>query len=533
MEGFYAKINQQFASVIYKNEAIISEIESVKEKITKMLEDLTIRNDAIIDEVQLYQQSANKEFKQLYAELVPKVTLGSLEQRAATAEEAATKLRNDQTRYLKQIEDLEFEVKNLKSVSLLSQKDKYNRTLQIEVESLEKKLKAADARYKALEERIASANNQPSTAPEPVAPEPVAPEPVAPEPVAPEPVAPETVAPETVAPETVAPEPEEDVNESSEDTMTRCYARIGTDKISPDSLTPDEISAYPSDVYKSKTGKFLGKPCINLVRAIGDVFCAEHATGFSDIRAEPPSDGEKPKKKKKATSVATTEPVVETPTVEEPSQPVVSEPSQPVVSEPSQPVVSEPVVSEPVVETNAVVEPVKDTQPVVVEPAKEKKTRKKKVATEEPKVNAEEPINSTEQTQDTTAPAPIEEKIKKPRKKKADAQVSADGAPEQVADVIAPTTEETPGSQSSTPGSKRGRKKKETPPTPTRTPVTQKEYILKEVEGVTKVSKPDWAFIEPWDSPEGVQYVIDTKTNYVFEATETGEIGAWTGFMRV
>ena len=64
-------------------------------------------------------------------------------------------------------------------------------------------------------------------------------------------------------------------------------------------------------------------------------------------------------------------------------------------------------------------------------------------------------------------------------------------------------------------------------------PITQKEYTLQKVEGVSRVNKPDWAFIVPWDGPDGKQYVIDDKTNYVFEATETGEIGAWTGFMRV
>ena len=129
-------------------------------------------------------------------------------------------------------------------------------------------------------------------------------------------------------------------------------------------------------------------------------------------------------------------------------------------------------------------------------------------------------------TNEPVNPAPVEEKVKKPRKKKADTE------PVVVTEPVTEKTEQAPGSQSSTPGTKRGRKKKETPPTPSRTPIQQKEHTLQKVEGVTKVSKPDWAFIEPWDAPDGTQYVVDTKTNYVFEATETGDIGAFTGFMR-
>jgi len=480
MEGFYAKIKQQFASVIYKNEAIISEVETVKEKFAQMLDNLTVQNDAIIDEVQLFQQTANKEFPLLCADLVPKVTIGSLEQRANTAEQTVIQLRNDQTQYLKQIEDLEFEVKNLKSVSLLSQKDKYNRTLQIEIESLERKLKSAEAKYKALEDRM-TASQQPCS-----------------NVLSPNPVVTELVDAVTEPDDAIAPEPVPST------TLTRCYARIGADKISPDSLTPEEVATYPSDVYKSKTGKYLGKPCSNLVSVSGDMFCSEHSNGFSDIRAEPPSDGDKPKKKKKAVS-ATASDSAETA---------------------SNPAVVEPTVVEP-----TVVEPTANT----VEPVKEKKTRKKKVvaAVEETPTTTEQTGTTSEPSQEPVTPAPVEEKVKKPRKKKTDATVTEPDSTPTNATAAPVDADATPGSQSSTPGAKRGRKKKETPPTPTRTPITQKEYTLQKVEGVSRVNKPDWAFIVPWDGPDGKQYVIDDKTNYVFEATETGEIGAWTGFMRV
>ena len=513
MEAFYAKINQLFTSVTNKNEAIIADVEQVKEQCTQMLEKLTIQNDAVIDEVQLFQQSATKEFKQICADLVPKATLGSLEQRANTAEQTVTQLRTDQTRYLKQIEDLEFEVKNLKSVSLLSQKDKYNRTLQIEIESLERKLKSAEAKYKALEDRItASGTQQPSFTPTADAVEPSA---------------------DAVEPSADAVEPSADAVEPS--AMTRCYARIGADKISPDSLTPADVATYPSDVYKSKTGKYLGKPCPNLVSASGDVFCSEHSSGFSDIRAEPPSDGEKPKKKKKAAAATASDSVAtqEQPVAVESTANTVEATANTVVEATANTVVE--ATANAVVEAtaNAVVEATANA----VELMKEKKTRKKKVgaAAEETPATTEQTGTTSEPSQDPVTPAPVEEKVKKPRKKKTDTVVTdPDATAAPTAATAAPTdADATPGSQSSTPGAKRGRKKKETPPTPTRTPITQKEYTLRKVEGVTRVNKPDWAFIVPWDGPDGKQYVIDDKTNYVFEATETGEIGAWTGFMRV
>ena len=497
MEGFYAKINQLLSNVVSKNEAIISEIETVKEKWAEMLDKLSSQNDTIIDEIQLFQQTATKEFKEFCADLVPKVTLGALEQRANTAEQTANQLRSEQTQYLRQIEDLEFEVKNLKSVSLLSQKDKYNRTLQIEIENLERKLKSAEAKYKILEDSVSakledsvSAKLQPSA--------------VTPDNSAAEPN-------DAVAPDSV-------VTEQSQSTLPRCYARIGTDKISADTLTVDEIAAYPSDIYKSKTGKFIGRPCTNLVSVDGNVFCAEHSTGFSDIRAEPPRDGEKPKKKKKATSAtASLGSAAASNDVVTADSPAVAAEAPTVAAEAPAVAAEAPAVA---AEAPAIAA---EAPAVTVGIVKEKKTRKKKTTTTE-ESQAVSNVDTNTQVETTTNepvnPAPVEEKVKKPRKKKADTE------------PVTEPTEQAPGSQSSTPGTKRGRKKKETPPTPSRTPIQQKEHTLQKVEGVTKVSKPDWAFIEPWDAPDGTQYVVDTKTNYVFEATETGDIGAFTGFMR-
>jgi hypothetical protein len=528
MDAFYAKINQLLTNVISKNEAVISAIEKVKEKCCQMLDELNTQNDNIIDQIQLFQQTATKEFKTLCASLVPKSELGDLEQRYTTSEQNANELRAGQTKYLKQIEDLEFEVKNLKSVSLLSQKDKYNRTLQIEVESLEKKLKAAEAKYKALEDRLTA---QPTDV---------------------------LVQTSAQVPLSINADAEPDDAEAEpEKPMDRCYARIGTDKIAVDTLTADEIAAYPSDVYKSKTGKFIGRPCTNLVSASGVVFCSEHAKGFSDIRAELPSDGAKPKKKKKTEAVeahtSTAEASIDSaiassetmsaPSVAEPS-PSVAEPS-PSVAEPS-PSVAEPSpsVAEP---SPSVAEPSPSVaEPIAEQPTKEKKPRKKKatVTTDETnniaqnvdsQVDVPQSVEPTSNAETLSTPG---EKVKKPRKKKTDTTVISaseviSGETQNVSEPVAPQADKTPNSQASTPGAKRGRKKKETPPTPTRTPITQKEHTLQKVEGNVKPSKPDWGFIEPWDAPDGTQYVVDTKTNYVFEATDTGDIGAFTGFMRV
>ena len=479
MEAFYGKFTELFKSLINKNEAIICQIETVKEKYCQMLDELSSHNDAIIDEIQLFQQSATKEFKTICSEYVPKGSLGDLEQRANNAEQNAIHLSNDQTTYLKKIEDLEFEVKNLKSVSLLSQKDKYNRTLQIEVENLERKLKAADAKYKALEDRLTTVQKN-SKIVEPV----------------------DAVAePVDAVAEPIDAKPEQ---VSISKSINRCYARIGSDKITVDSLSQDEIAAYPTDVYKSKTGKFVGRPCINIVSAPNGIFCQEHINGFQDIRVEPPSDGTKPKKKKKAESSESTSATSNS--ADASVSPAIAS-SESIIEQPSAP---------------------------VEQPTKEKKSRKKKTTSTEENiiVVVDTTVNNDiQQTQDSSQTIAPEEKVKKPRKKKTDTVT-----PQVPVDAINVDEEQeqvkTPSSTSSTPGAKRGRKKKETPPTPTRAPVSQVEHTLQKVDSNIRPSKPDWAFIEPWDAPDGTQYVVDIKTNYVFEATDTGDIGAFTGFMR-
>jgi hypothetical protein len=569
MEAFYSRVCQLFTSVINKNEAVINEIEEIKTKCSEMLSQLSNQNDTIIDEVQLFQQNATKEFRMICDDLVSKSTVSSLEQRAYGAEQSANQMLEQQTKYLRQIEDLEFEVKNLKSVSLLSQKDKYNRTLQIEVESLEKKLKASEMKYKVLEERINSSSVEPNV---------VSPKRIP----TPESKKYEYVCTEKTNVSTVC-------GYSIPSLPSRCYARIGNEKLAADTLTTDEINAYPADVYKSKTGKFIGRPCANYVSNNGSNFCVEHSEGFYDIRLEPPTDGDKPKKKKKAIcdNPANT---VEPPLANAP-EPVANAPEP--VANASEPVANtvEPVANAPEPVANTVEPPVANT----VEPPKEKKTRKKKTTTEQEQNISTDAININEPGINSSIES---EKVKKPRKKKTDeptptitnqntdiqaveqvpsSQTSTPGSTsakrgrkkketptEQTVEEPTPASqtstpgstsakrgrkkketpteqtveEPTPASQTSTPGStgaKRGRKKKEPETSPVRTPIVQKptEYTLKKVDAKVRPSKPDWAFIEPWDTPEGVQYVVDTKTNYVFEATDSGDIGGFTGFMRI
>jgi hypothetical protein len=537
MEAFYSRVCQLFSSVIDKNEAIIIEIEEIKTKCSEMLEQLGKQNDAIIDEVNLFEQNATKEFKIICDDLVSKSTFNSLEQRANDAEHAANQMLDQQTKYLKQIEDLEFELKNMKSVSLLSQKDKYNRTLQIEIENLEKKLKASEAKYKNLEDRIylpptaatemteapAMATSQPQVL-----------------------VSPKTKTPTKRAVSPIQPKLGSSTSSPTHDTIScqllRCYARIGNDKIAPATLTTDEISAYPPDVYKSKTGKFIGHPCANQVSISGAIFCAEHSTGFNDIRVEPPTNGDK-KKKKGAVLV----PIETNDTA---TMPVVANSVEPNVS---------------VLENTTLIQ--ENAQVLeVVEQVKEKKTRKKKTIVDEQSAVVSATVAlSTNPVVEVNNAAQSDEKVKKPRKKKNTDETemnenqtptSQTSTPETTGakrgrkkkETTATTTPQqqqeivlSPASQASTPGStgsKRGRKKKEQPPSPVRTPIVQqqKEHSLVPVsDAANKIrpNKPDWAFVEPWDAPDGTQYVVDTKNNYVFEATDSGDIGAFTGFMRV
>ena len=558
MEAFYSRVCQLFTSVINKNEAVISEIEEIKTKCSQMLEQLSSQNDSIIDEVQLFEQNATKEFKIICDDLVSKSTVNSLEQRANDAEQAANQMLDQQTNHLKQIEDLEFEVKNLKSVSLLSQKDKYNRTLQIEIENLEKKLKASEAKYKALEDRV---NSPPavlattSTATQ-------------------QPVieSPKMTTPPTRAISPIQPKVNSrtvsHVPIASADKLTRCYARIGNDKIAPDTLTTEDISAYPSDVYKSKTGKFIGRPCINLVSNSGDIFCVEHATGFNDIRVEPPVDGDKPKKKKKGAATSPSETAdTATITATVPEQIILTQEIQ----QTSEVVPNSVELITSVQEHTTLIQ--ENEQALeVVEPVKEKKTRKKKTVVDEQSAVSETVVSSTTLVEEVNTVAQSDEKVKKSRKKKTtdEQEISENQAPISqsstpgttvakrgrkkkepatpevetgVATNLQQETVSSPTSQASTPGStssKRGRKKKEQASSPVRTPIVQqqqqKEYSLVPIPGNSKnirPSKPDWAFVEPWDAPDGTQYVVDTKNNYVFEATDAGDIGAFTGFMRV
>ena len=561
MEAFYSRVGQLFTSVINKNEAVITEIDEIKTKCSEMLEQLSSQNDSIIDEVQLFQQNATKEFRIICDDLVSKSTVSSLEQRAYGAEQSASQMLEQQTKYLRQIEDLEFEVKNLKSVSLLSQKDKYNRTLQIEVENLERKLKASEMKYKALEDRINSSAESLTTEHPTVST-----------------AQPKVVSPKrTHSPKSKKSDTDASAN-SSDDKLpstnlipflpTRCYARFGNEKIAADTLTTDEINLYPADVYKSKTGKFIGRPCGNYVSINGSNFCVEHSEGFYDIRLEPPSDVEKPKKKKKAitdTSANALEPAANAVepaanTVEPPANTV--EPPANAVEPPANAVEPPANAVEPA--ANAVEPPANAVEPPAnaVEPAKEKKTRKKKTVIEQ---EQNVPTDATNISEPVINPSTETEKVKKPRKKKTEEPATITNTTTDIQPVeqmpssqtstpsstgakrgrkkkdtaTEQTVEETtPVSQTSTPGStgaKRGRKKKEPETSPVRTPIVQKptEYTLTKVDGKIRPSKPDWAFIEPWDTPEGVQYVVDTKTNYVFEATDSGDIGSFTGFMRV
>lgn len=555
MEAFYSRVCQLFTSVITKNEAVISEIEEIKSKCSQMLEQLSSQNDAIIDEIQLFEQNATKEFKIICDDLVSKSTVNSLEQRANDAEQAANQMLDQQTKHLKQIEDLEFEVKNLKSVSLLSQKDKYNRTLQIEIENLEKKLKTSEAKYKTLEDRINSTATATAAATTSVA---TLLTTTADEPLVSVASRQVIASPKTKPSQTRSVSPiQTKVNSPissptpgpSSDHLTRCYARIGNDKIATDTLTTDEISAYPQDVYKSKTGKFIGRPCVNPVSISGAIFCVEHSTGFNDIRVEPPTDSDKPKKKKKGTATVQSE------NDDKATLTVVPNSVELTTS----------------VQEHTTLIQENEQALEVVEPVKEKKTRKKKTVVDEQSAVSETVVSSTTLVEEVNTIAQSDEKVKKSRKKKTtdEQEMSENQAPISQSSTPGttgakrgrkkkePTTPEveigvatnlqqetvsSPTSQASTPGStssKRGRKKKEQVSSPVRTPIVQqqqKEYSLVPVPGNSKTirpSKPDWAFVEPWDAPDGTQYVVDTKNNYVFEATDAGDIGAFTGFMRV
>lgn len=420
-------------------------MESFYSRIQNLFSEVITKNDAIIDLVEQFQKNSDTEFLRLLdAEKVAKNdAIRNLEDKNTELMAKVSSYETAKLGLAKQVEDLEFEVKNLKSVSLLSQADKYSRTLQIKIDELEKKLRISETKCKTLEERLTSVAN-------PVLP------------VSPVPAknveAEITEAISNVEPPVII--------------MTRCYARVGADKIAADSLTVEEISQYPSDSYKSKSGKYIGRPCTKLVAEVGQTFCTEHSDGFSDIRHEP-SDAEKPKKKKKG--VAATEEPKSDPLLNCPASVTVR------VDIPSEPVIEpQPWATTKVETTNSVVSDEAVSSPIPQVEEKESKKSKKPKKTDDEKGE------------------------KKSKKKKADNTESGNTVTEDA--------------------------KLEA-----RSPPKSKKYKLEPADPKIKSpAKPDWGFIEPWDEPDtGIQYIVDTKTGLVFEATESGDIGGFTGFSRV
>jgi hypothetical protein len=73
--------------------------------------------------------------------------------------------------------------------------------------------------------------------------------------------------------------------------VEQCCARIGNQLFMIDHMEPEFLDNYPSDTYIDENGIVHGRSCLRTIDTKlfekGQIFCNDHAYGYTDIRRQP------------------------------------------------------------------------------------------------------------------------------------------------------------------------------------------------------------------------------------------------------